>query len=92
LGLSERSLRRHLADENTSYRRLTQSALHASACSLLRKPALTLQNIAYQLGFSDVAAFHRAFRRWANLTPGEYRSTHLGASHFGPEPLEPTKA
>jgi AraC-like DNA-binding protein len=81
LGLSARSLRRRLDEEGTSYRELTQSALHESACSLLRNPALTLQSVAYELGFADATAFHRAFRRWANLTPIEYRTAYLGASH-----------
>jgi len=77
LGLSVRSLRRHLDDEGTSYRALTQSALERSACSMLRNPALTLQAVAYELGFSNPTAFHRAFRRWTKRTPAEYR----GAFH-----------
>lgn len=80
LGLSVRSLRRRLEEEGTSYRELTQSMLHACACSMLRNPALTLQAVAHELGFSDVTAFHRAFRRWANVTPAEYRSSSLGAT------------
>jgi AraC-like DNA-binding protein len=79
LGLSVRSLRRHLEEEGTSFRELTQSLLRESACSMLRNPAIPLQSIAHQLGFSDVTAFHRAFRRWAGLTAAEYRSAFLGS-------------
>jgi AraC-like DNA-binding protein len=74
VGLSIRSLRRRLAEEGTSYRELTQTALHESACCLLRNPALTLQQVAHELGFSDASAFHHAFRRWKKLTPAEYRA------------------
>jgi AraC-like DNA-binding protein len=77
LGLSVRSLRRHLEDEGASFRELTQAALHDAACSMLRNPAITLQSIAHALGFSDSSAFHRAFRRWSALTPAEYRSKFL---------------
>lgn len=83
LGLSVRSLRRRLEAEGTSYRELTQSALHESACSMLRNPALTLQHVAHELGFADATAFHRAFRRWAKLTPAEYRSECLGSARAG---------
>lgn len=77
LGVSVRSLRRHLEDEGTSFRELTQSALHDAASSMLRNPAITLQSIAHSLGFSDASAFHRAFRRWSGLTPAEYRNRFL---------------
>jgi AraC-like DNA-binding protein len=77
LGISVRSLRRHLDQEGTTYRELTQSKLHACACSLLRNPNVSLQSVAFELGFSDATAFHRAFRRWTKLTPAEYRAAYL---------------
>lgn len=83
LGLSTRSLRRRLEEEGTSYRALIQSMLHESACSMLRNPALTLQAIAYSLGFADASTFHRAFMRWRGLTPGEYREEVRGARESG---------
>jgi AraC-like DNA-binding protein len=80
LGLSVRSLRRYLEDEGSSYRALTQSMLRESACSMLRNPSVTLHAIAHTLGFSNPTAFHRAFRRWAKLTPAEYRAEFLSQS------------
>jgi AraC-like DNA-binding protein len=35
---------------------------------------LTLLEISYLLGFSDPSNFFRAFRRWFDSTPGEYRA------------------
>jgi AraC-like DNA-binding protein len=67
-----------LEEEGTSFRELTQAALHEAACSMLRNPAVTLQSVAHALGFSDSSAFHRAFRRWCALTPAEYRNQFLG--------------
>lgn len=74
LGMSPRTLRRRLAQEGTTYRELSQSRRCEAARELLRNPELTLQGVAVELGFSDLTAFHRAFRRWSGRTPGEYRA------------------
>lgn len=84
LGVSVRSLRRHLEEEGSSFRALTQSALHDCACSMLRNPAFTLHAIAHALGFANASAFHRAFRRWSKRTPAEYRSAFLAGAHSAP--------
>jgi AraC-like DNA-binding protein len=76
LGMSERSLRRHLATEGTSYRDVVRAALEASASRLLRDPARTVKQTAATLGFADAAAFGNAFKRWTGMTPGEYRRVH----------------
>jgi AraC-like DNA-binding protein len=74
LGVSVRSLRRRLAEEQLSYRALTQDLQRERACTLLRNPALTLQAVADAVGFSDLVAFHRAFKRWTGVTASAYRS------------------
>jgi AraC-like DNA-binding protein len=74
LGVSVRSLRRRLSEEGTSYRELTQASLYDAACSMLRNPDVTLQGVAHALGFADASAFHRAFRRWAERTPAQFRA------------------
>jgi AraC-like DNA-binding protein len=73
LGMSERSLRRRLAADGTSYRDVVRFALEASAGRMLRDPARSIKDTAVALGFADAAAFHRAFKRWTGMTPGEYR-------------------
>jgi AraC-like DNA-binding protein len=73
LGLSARSLRRRLAADATSYRSLVRAALEASAGHMLRNPRHSIQETAHALGFSNVGAFHRAFKRWTGMTPAEYR-------------------
>jgi AraC-like DNA-binding protein len=37
-------------------------------------PGLSLLDVAFLLAFSEQSAFHRAFKRWSGITPGEYRS------------------
>jgi AraC-like DNA-binding protein len=78
LGLSARSLRRRLAVDATSYRSLVQATLEASADHLLRDPQRSIQETARALGFSNVGAFHRAFRRWTGMTPMQYRERQGG--------------
>ena len=46
---------------------------------------MTLLEAAYLLGFADPSNFFRAFRRWFDLTPGEYRTRMELARSAGPE-------
>jgi AraC-like DNA-binding protein len=78
LRVSERSLRRQLASENTSYRELVRATLEASARHMLRDPARSIKETAAALGFVDARTFHRAFKRWTGMTPMEYRQTREG--------------
>jgi AraC-like DNA-binding protein len=73
LGMSARSLRRYLAAESTSYRELVRAVLEDSAGHMLRDPKRSIQETASALGFSNVGAFHRAFKRWTGMTPAQYR-------------------
>lgn len=73
-GMSERSLRRQLAEEGTTYREIEYLELGSSAEHLLRDKQLTVQETAYTLGFSDVTTFHRAFKRWKGVTPSTFRN------------------
>jgi AraC-like DNA-binding protein len=73
LGLSARSLRRRLAADAASYRSLVREILETSAGHMLRDPRRSIQETACALGFSNVGAFHRAFKRWTGMTPAQYR-------------------
>jgi AraC-like DNA-binding protein len=73
LGMSERSLRRHLLAEGTSYRSVVRSALETSAGRMLMDSEHTIKETADALGFAGTAAFYRAFKRWTGMTPAQYR-------------------
>jgi AraC-like DNA-binding protein len=73
LGMSARSLRRHLKTEGFSFQDLVEETLGVLAKQLLDDWTRSIQDVAYTMGFSEPSAFHRAFKRWTGLTPREYR-------------------
>jgi len=73
IGVSARSLQRRLAAEGTSYQALLDDVRHALSLEYLTQPELSVAEIAFALGFAEESAFHRAFFRWAGITPGEQR-------------------
>lgn len=79
LGMSERTLRRNLADMQTSYQALVQECQFLKARSLLADEQLPIKHVAHGLGFTSVASFHRSFRRWTGTTPTLWREEQLKA-------------
>ncbi|MGA7181626.1 MAG: AraC family transcriptional regulator [Thiobacillaceae bacterium] len=73
LNMTTRTLRRKLQEENTSFRQLVDELRMQVAIKYLRDTDLTIEDIAYALGFSDAANFRHAFRRWTKAGPIEYR-------------------
>ncbi len=73
LGLSERTLSRHLKAEQTSFAMLRDTLRTELAQNYLQDPSLTVTDISFLLGFSQPSAFHRAFKRWTGYAPLEYR-------------------
>ncbi|MDB6443619.1 AraC family transcriptional regulator [Pseudomonas sp. 21TX0197] len=74
LHLSQRTLQRRLQEEGTSFQHLLDDTRRELAEQYLTQPDMTLLEIAYLLGFADPSNFFRAFRRWFDTTPGEYRA------------------
>ncbi|HWY25875.1 MAG TPA: AraC family transcriptional regulator [Nevskia sp.] len=74
LCMTSRTLRRHLADENTSFRALRDEVLMTLAEELIGTAHMKLAEVAERLGYSDAAAFSHAFKRWRGVTPGAARS------------------
>jgi AraC-like DNA-binding protein len=70
---SARSLQRHLLEEGTSFRGVVDQVRRDLALRHLAEQRLAIGEIAFLLGFSEVSAFHRAFRRWTGRTPASYR-------------------
>ena len=73
LGLSPRSLQRRLQEAGSSYRDVLNQTRHQLALHHLGQAQLSVGEIAFLLGFSEVSAFTRAFRRWTGLSPRAWR-------------------
>lgn len=73
LGVSTRSLTRHLADEHTSFSDILDNLRQQQALRHLADERISLQQIAWLLGYSEMAAFNHAFKRWTGTSPGRAR-------------------
>jgi AraC-like DNA-binding protein len=73
LSMSRRTMVRRLEDEGTTFKELLEDVRRSKALQYVRCSDLSMAQIAETLGFSQVSAFHRAFRRWTGQTPLEYR-------------------
>lgn len=75
-GLPERSFRRRLSDEGTSFRQVLEETRFRKARQYLAGTGDAVDLIAQQLGYAESAAFIHAFRRWAGVTPAAWRRRH----------------
>ena len=74
LGLA--TLRRRLEEQGTTFSEILDNLRRGLAEEHLSGASPTVSEVAFQLGFSNVRAFGRAFRRRTGKTPTEYRSDH----------------
>jgi len=72
--LSVRTLQRRLAENRLSHSELIDQARYQAATRLLADSDIRMTDIAMELNYTDSANFTRAFKRWAGVTPREYRS------------------
>lgn len=77
IGMSERTLRRRLAETGLTYQAVLESTQQSLAESLLRQHSFSITDVAFLTGFSEQSSFNRAFKRWVGQTPGTYRSRAL---------------
>jgi AraC-like DNA-binding protein len=78
LALSGRTLQRRLADVGTSFQSVLDDVRFDLARAYLKDARLDVTQVAYLLGYSELRAFDRAFKRWANVTPREWREQRPG--------------
>jgi AraC-like DNA-binding protein len=72
LGVSRQTLFRKLKAEGVTFQQVLDELRHRLAVEYLSNQK-TSTEVAYLLGFSDQAAFSRAFKRWTGLRPSEVR-------------------
>jgi AraC-like DNA-binding protein len=78
LKMSTRTLQRRLSSIGVSYQELLDVVRRERAEKCVADSSLSIGEIAYLVGYSEPAAFHRAFRRWTGSTPHEFRQRLRG--------------
>jgi AraC-like DNA-binding protein len=73
LKMSVRSLNRLLAAEGTSYQELLDALRRDLAERHLASDHMSISEVGFLLGFSELSSFHRAFKRWTGRTPAQFR-------------------
>jgi len=73
LCMSVRTLQRRLIDLGFTYTEVVEQVKYSVAKPLLLDPKNSLDYVAQAIGFTEQSSFTRAFRRWSNMTPGQFR-------------------
>jgi AraC-like DNA-binding protein len=73
LHVSRRTLHRKLHENQTTFRFILNDIRHHLADQYIRDHELNFKEISYLLGFSEMSAFSRAFKRWTGKSPSTYR-------------------
>lgn len=76
MALSTRSLQRKLRDEGCSFQSLLTETRRQLAREYLHRHDFEVSEIACLLGYDDQGSFYRAFQKWENLTPSEWRAAN----------------
>ena len=74
MGLSRQTVYRRLKAEQITFEQLLDELRHRLALKLLRDDHMAVKQAAWRLGFSDPAAFSRAFKRWTGSAPSFARA------------------
>ncbi len=73
VNVSERTLRRRLERQATTYRALRDETRYERARDLLANADMSIAEVATAVGYSDARAFRRAFKRWSGQLPAHFR-------------------
>lgn len=84
--MSRQTLYRRLKKEGMSFHELVEDVRKDKALRYVAADHYALGEIAFLLGFSELSAFSRAFKRWTGMAPAQYRAQHRGKPT--PEPKD----
>ena len=78
LGLSRQTLYRRLKAEDVTFEEVLEATRRKLAVRYLKRERISVKSAAYRLGFSEPAAFSRAFKRWTGASPSSFREASAG--------------
>jgi AraC-like DNA-binding protein len=76
MALSRQTLFRQLKAEGVTFEQVLDELRRRLALDYLGARKVSVNETAYLVGFSDPAAFSRAFKRWTGASPSEWRTRH----------------
>lgn len=74
LGMSRQTLYRRLKAEDVTFEEILDAKRRQLAIRYVGMDRISVKSAAYKLGFSDPAAFSRAFKRWTGISPSHFRT------------------
>jgi AraC-like DNA-binding protein len=74
IAMSPRTLERRLKERGVFFKKLMDDTRRRFALSYLRDRKNSLTDVAFLLGYSELSAFNRAFKRWTGTTPLDFRA------------------
>lgn len=77
LGMSKRTLQRHLSEENTSFQKQLNATREMLAKHYIKTTDMSIDDMAFLLGYLEVNSFLRAFNVWTGMSISEYRKSHI---------------
>ncbi|TBU93297.1 AraC-like transcriptional regulator QhpR [Stutzerimonas kirkiae] len=80
LGIPSWTLHRRLGQEGTGYKELLEQVRKEQIPILMRQRHLSISELAFRLGYSEVSAFSRAFQRWYGVSPKHWRDVEASTS------------
>ena len=72
-GVSGRTIQRNLAAENASFNQLVKDVQKIMTLNYLESKELSINEIAYLVGYTEISSFYRAFKSWTGKTVSQYR-------------------
>jgi AraC-like DNA-binding protein len=73
--MSNRTLTRRLSEAGVTYRDLIRKTQETIAIDMLRNTKQSIGEIAFLTGFTEQSAFNRAFKKWTDQVPSEFRKS-----------------
>lgn len=75
-GICVQTLQNRFRAQGIDYSRLVEEVRFGFAIEMLKDPGLNIKDIAFKLGYANIANFNRAFHRWTGVAPSVYRRQH----------------
>ncbi|MCH7296903.1 AraC family transcriptional regulator [Acinetobacter higginsii] len=77
LNMSERTIKRHLQAQGTTFLQILAEVRFSQAKKLLQQPQYSIQDVAALVGYEEATNFIRAFKKMFGETPSQYRKSYL---------------